>query len=329
MKRFALVGILAIGGLLLASCTEEAVQTEEPVKTHIVALQLGGEILDVSYSDLTKGENDKDLYGIQVESRVAGETGNYSNYAYGVFDSLEGLTITLLEGKEYKFKAMLVKEGKERLMYYDYSGGYSAPFFHQGTSYGVTPIGTSFTYSSSEYLPYESYLVDKVYLQEGSYYHPDVDSFYGEVDAFVPGSNDAVTIEMKRTVFGLNVIAEGMTEGKLSVQMESAPSKEIVYPGTGLDEIFSFYNVFLAWSSTDYKESIIVSFFWVKENEEEVLIASQSFDFYRNKKTTITVQVVDQNPTAGVSVSLESVPMGDGGSYEIEAGGSGNIDINS
>lgn len=310
----------------LASCSKNASDpTEKQVKKYVVSIGLGGEIAGVSIGDLTKAESN-DLYGIQVDSRDAGTTGGYISYAYGVFDTLEGLTITLLDGKEYVFKATLIKDGKKHMM--NYGDGYSSPFFHQGNPYGCTPVGTEFNYSTSQYLPYENYLNDKTYLIEGSYYYPDVDRYYGELEGFVPGNSDTVTIGMKRMVFGLNVIAEGMTEGKLKVQISGAPLKEIVYPKTELDEIFSLYNVYDALLTENYKETITVSFTLVKDNEEETLLASGEFDFYRNKKTTITVQTQSQNPTASVSVNLEDAPMGDGGSYEVGEGGSSEIIVN-
>lgn len=313
----------------LVSCNKNASDSaENQAKEYIISIGLGGEITGVSIGDLTKSGENNDLYGIQVDSREAGTTGGYISYAYGVFDTLEGLTITLLGGREYVFKANLVIDGKELLK--DYADGYSTPFAHYGTPSGFTPVGTVFNYTADQYLPYNIWNPDEVYLADGnSYYHPEIDRYYGELEGFVPDDSNSVTIEMKRMVFGMNVIAEGLTEGKLKVQMANAPLKEIVYPETELDEIFSLKNVYDAWPAENYKETITVSFTWVKDNEEETLLASGEFDFYRNKKTTITVQVQSQNPQAPVSVSLDDTPMGDGGTYEIGDNGSGDYNINS
>ena len=314
MKKFALA-IMAVTGLVLAACTEEPAQTDKPVKAkeYVVSLALGGEILDVSYGDLTKGENDHDLYGIQVDSRPVGE-GDYAHYAYGLFDTLEGLTITLLDGYEYKFKATLVKDGKGIIQHYNSS--YNSPFYTYGVGNDITEIGTDFIYALNEYLSVDT---GYAYLEQGvgSYYHPDIDRYYGELSGFTAGDSETVTIEMKRVVFGLHVIASGMTEGTLTVQLSSAPTKTIVYPDTEMDEVFSLSSITNAWSTENYKESIAVSFTWTKDNDKDVILANRQFDFYRNKKTTITLTVVDQSLTPGLAVSLEDDTMGDGGSYDI------------
>ena len=243
---------------------------------------------------------------------------------------MEGLTITLLDGKEYRFQADLIKDGKERLFYSDIFNGYNSLFYRAGNQGGETPVGTEFIYAADQYFMRNQWVSGEIYLNDGvSYLYPDLDRYYGELDGFVPGNSDAVTIEIKRMVFGLDVIAVDMTEGKLIVRLAGAPLKEIVYPEAELEEVFSFPNVYNVWRTENYKETITVSFTWVKDNEEETLLASGEFDFYRNKKTTITVQVQSQDPQSPVSVSLDDTPMGDGGTYEIGGSGSGDYNINS
>lgn len=73
-----------------------------------------------------------------------------------------------------------------------------------------------------------------------------------------------------------------------------------------MDEVFSFSNIGGAWSTENYKESIAVSFTWTKDNDKDVILANRQFDFYRNKKTTITLTVVDQSLTPGLAISLEA-----------------------
>lgn len=316
MKKLLFAGIIAVCGLLFSACNQIEDPTPQDAKTYTVALQLGGEILSVEYSDLSKGANDHDLYGIQVDTRPSGTTGSYSHYAYGLFDNLNSVTITLVEGNEYQFQVRVVKDGKERIRHW--SDGYDFPFYSQGTDIGATPIGQVFNYSASKYLSLSG---GYVYLQDqnSGLWYPEIDSYYGALSGFVPGSSEIVTIDTKRVAFGLHVVAEGLTEGKLKIQMEGAYVQEIAYPETELDKVFSMNNSYAAWSTDNYKVSLSTSFTWVKDNEEEVPLATQTFDFYRNKKTTIMVQVQNQsqNPTPSIAVNLEDTPMGDGGSYNI------------
>lgn len=316
MKNLGL-SLIALAGLMFVACNEEPLTKPEGPKEYTVSLQLGGEILDIAYGDLTKGENDHDLYGIEVFSKVVGSNDSYGHYAYGLFDNMSGVTINLLDGYEYQFVASMVVDGKEKINYY--SDGYSSPFFHIGTEIGSTSIGTQFVYSNSVYFGsmglgsgYSSLL-----NTSNSVYHPCLDRYYGEVSGFVPGQNTSVSIDMKRTAFGLNVRTQGFTEGTLSIQVEQGSTLALSYPDTELNRIFTFNYVQSAWYTDNYKETIPVSIIWTKDNGNEVLLASQSFDFYRNKVTIITVQVAEASSASSISVNLESDPMTDGPSYNI------------
>lgn len=301
---------MAIGALTFAACTQEPSQNQKPTKEYVVSLMLGGEITDVFYSDLTKGENDHDLYGIQVDATPAGEN-NYVHYAYGLFDSLEGVTITLLDGYEYKFVATLLKDGKEKIRHYEW--GYSDPFDKE--------IVEEFVYSVNSYLGYLHQGSTRM-SDDGYYNCPTIDRYYGELEGFIPGDSENVTIQMKRVVFGLRVNASGLTEGTLTVNVEGAPTQTIAFPDTEFDEVFGMRVIKSnygesAYTTENYKETITVSITWTKDNDKVVPIASRQIDFYRNKKTTINVTVEDLSLTPGIAVSLEDDPMGDGGSYDI------------
>ena len=48
-------------------------------------------------------------------------------------------------------------------------------------------------------------------------------------------------------------------------------------------------------------------------------IATKTFDFYRNKLTTITVAIFDKSGDNGVGVEIEDAQMTDGESYTVGA----------
>lgn len=93
----------------------------------------------------------------------------------------------------------------------------------------------------------------------------------------------------------------------------------ITSPDSEIQDIFTFDNVRDAWATDNYKESIEVSFAWTKADGVVVPIATQTFDFYRNKLTTITVEVSDKSEDNGVGVEMEDGSMTEGGSYNVGA----------
>ena len=289
---------------------------EQQPREILVSVKCGGEILDVSVSDLTKS-SDSDIYGIQVYSWP--ENGNYGEnkpYAYGLFSSLENLTIKLLEGYKYRFVATVVIDGKDRISHD--AGGYSYPFYF--TPGGSSNLLSSFVYSSDKYL---SGLRDGLSIctyggTVSSFSHPNVDRYYGELREYTPVENGTISIDLKRTAFGIKVVATDLTEGSLSVKIYDAPEILVTYPDTENEEILTFKDVYSAWDKDEYKESIQVSFSWIKADGVVVPIKTDSFDFYRNKKTNITIKIgTNSSIDNGITVNKEDTPIGEGGSYNI------------
>ena len=315
--NFKVLSALVFIPLAVAGCTKSSMSpdSEKEAKEYIVTLACGGEIKDVTVSDLTKAEGNNDLYGVQVYSRPAQSDDAYKPYAYGLFDSMEGREVKLLEGYEYKFVATMVKDGKEIIAKY-YDSSYANPFrtyIDRHSIYRTECV----TYDAENYL---AYLGNGWSQKNGNDYfsHSNTDRYYGEVEGFVPSDGSKVTISMKRTVFGLKVKTENLSEGSLNIAMKEAPSMTITSPDTEIQDIFTFDKVRDAWASDNYKESIDIAFSWTKADGVVVPIATKTFDFYRNKLTTITVKVSDRSEDSGVGVEIESDPMTDGDSYTVE-----------
>ncbi len=307
--------------LAVAGCTKSSMSPDsgKEAKEYIVTLACGGEIKDVTVSDLTKAEGENnDLYGVQVYSRPAQSENEYKPYAYGLFDSMEGRTIKLLEGYEYKFVATMVKDGKEMLKSYD--DCYYLPFFLRPVDKS-TKIASLFVYDAVNYFSGLSRGSTNLGKNKGDaiFDRPNTDRYYGETDGYIPSEGGKVSISMKHIVFGLKVKAEKFTEGSLSIAMKEAPSMTITSPDSEIQDIFTFAKVRDAWATDNYKESIEVSFAWTKADGVVVPIATQTFDFYRNKLTTITVEVSDKSEDNGVGVEMEDGSMTEGGSYNVGA----------
>lgn len=303
--------------LAVAGCTKSSMSPDsgKEAKEYTVTLACGGgEIKDVSISDLTKAEESNDLYGVQVYSRPTQSENEYKSYAYGLFDSMEGREIKLLEGYEYKFVVTMVKDGKAVIAN---TGGYWSPFNIEIDK--PLSISESFSYDNNREL--QRLAIGQSYLKQPDdiFSRPNITRYYGEVVGYIPSEGGKVTISMKRTVFGLKVKAENLTEGSLAIAMTGAPSMTITSPDAEIQDIFTFYKVREAWATDNYKESIEVAFTWTKADGVVVPIATKTFDFYRNKLTTITVAISDKSEDNGVGVEIEDAQMTDGERYTVGA----------
>lgn len=303
--------------MLFVSCSNELQEEQSTPKTYTVSLGVKGEILDVIQTPLTKSGENNNLYGIQVYSTNTPDDNNsYSPYAYGLFDDISNISITLLDGYYYRFVCTMVLNGKNILRHN--VGKYYYPFFN--FSDGGTSIENGFKITTQT----------RLYDLEGGctslaakeYYRPNTDRYYGEILGFQPTTNSTINIEMKRTVFGVKFIAAGLTEGNLKIVMNETP--ELYINSTDakheIEDIFTFSNVDDAFNKENYSEDIKTSIYWEKADGTEVPIAvNYTLTFTRKMMHTVRINLAGTS-TKGespISITLEDGTLGTGKDYTI------------
>ena len=174
---------------------------------------------------------------------------------------------------------------------------------------------------------------------------PELDRYYGELEDYAPSESGVANIKMSRTSFGVKIIAAEMTEGTLTVKMDKSINMHIVHPETESQELLSLQEVKYAWSSTlpwmdadtgelvpsnyIYSERIPISFTWTKDDGVELPLGTQTIEFKRNKLTTITIKVVEKSLGSDIGITYgETGDMEDGGSVNIDPGGSSDNNVN-
>lgn len=198
MKIFRLIGMLLIGSSTLFSCSnnedelppKEQEQTNQ--ETYTISFNLGGEFISTSETPLSRTEvAPKKIYGINVYYKKDGDT-QYQNYAYGLFDNIEDMTISLIGGYKYKFECSMVQNDTD-MLYHDDSM-YYAPF-HQGKLnydiYKGTILENKFNISTTNYIQIQGLKFGETSLKGKRGYndianYPQTDRFYGELTDYVP-----------------------------------------------------------------------------------------------------------------------------------------------
>ena len=160
MKIFRLIGMLLLGSSTLFSCSnnedelppKEQEQTNQ--ETYTISFNLGGEFISTSETPLSRTEvTPKKIYGINVYYKKDGDT-NYQNYAYGLFDNIKDMTISLIGGYKYKFECSMVQNDADTLYHDD--NMYYAPFYKYKSNYiyrGIT-LENKFNISNNKYRYY-------------------------------------------------------------------------------------------------------------------------------------------------------------------------------
>lgn len=335
-KLLASVAMLLV--LSLATSCETLVnyldtpQTPEtPTEEEYVTVSLGFDFVDieVGYEPLSRAQENKDVYGIQVYSAVpSSDEYDWQPFAYGVFDSTDNLTINLLKGYEYKFVAIMIKNAKEKLIWHEYWDNdeyvdnyeYSHPFY--------STISDNFTYGNSDGGP--SFEDGYTFLPtsaggQGNYHHPNVERYYGELEGYTPGDKGGkAKIQLKRTSFGAKYIAKGKnaTNGTLEILMDGAPQLNLnLAESNQISEIYTFLYVREAWLDNNYSETIPVTLRLVREDGTVVPLGTHNLTFKRNATTVVHVSMDDTSEASGVGVEiLESGEMPEGDEVTIEDG---------
>lgn len=333
MKIFRLIGMLLIGSSTLFSCSnnedelppKEQEQTNQ--ETYTISFNLGGEYISTSETPLSRTEvTPKKIYGINVYYKKDGETW-YRNYAYGLFDNIQDMTISLISGYQYKFECSMVREDIDTL--YHNNDIYYAPFNQSGITnhkYRGIALENKFNISTTNYVYFGGLKIGTM-STSGYYdnydcqsYYPKSDRFYGELADYVPTKDGVANIDLKRTAFGFKFIVTPPVDGKLHISSittndnsyYSIDSNIEVSAGENvLEESFicTFYQVYECWQAENYTKDFKITLTWERANG-----ATQTFEKIittkRNVLTTVNVNVNGSSKDSSLGVKEDDTPMG-------------------
>lgn len=302
----ALVAIL----LCSTSCSSDDVVTPEPQepKEYTVSLNLVGDITDVTQTPLSRAYSG-DLYGIQIYSKSKHDEAEYVPYAWGLFDKVDNLKVTLASGYYYKVVCTFVNDGGWKIQGpTDYnsptdiaSTAYSAPFGQKLTN--------TFTFSETVKMNglgkgYSHFLTDDEYYTYTYLNRPASERYYGEIVDYMPSESGSISIDMKYAVFGCYFKVEGLSEGYISIQLDGAQKMLIEYPNTSASTILTFNDVAASFANpTTYSEDILTTVKWIKADDTEVSIASKELNYARLKRTNVTISLLEDVEN-GMSITL-------------------------
>ena len=329
MKIFRLIGMLLIGSSTLFSCSnnEDELPPKEQTnqETYTISFNLGGEFISTSETPLSRTEvAPKKIYGINVYYKKDGNTW-YDNYAYGLFDNIQDMTISLISGYRYKFECTMIQNDND-IIYHDKNGYYGRPFM-SGDNYNgdynantVTQLTNKFHVSTTTYR-YKYGTTDV--CTESSFVrsnYPKTDRFYGELTDYIPTKDGVANIDLKRTAFGLKFIVTPPVDGKLYISSittndnsyHSINSNVEVSADDNILEsssMYTFYEVYECWQAENYTKDFTIRLKWKRANG-----ATQTFEevitVKRNVMTTVNVNVNGGTTDSSLGVKEDDTPMG-------------------
>lgn len=329
-----MVLIVILIGTISCTNVEAPLQESNPNEegmSYEVNFNLTGDYTDVIETPLSRTIDDapKKYYGINVFCmKTDGTENSYSHYAYGVFDNIADMKITLLGGYKYKFECTSAMEREDLFYIYtdDIYDDYISYPFNQYNGRDVNIYGTWFyecfnitkslnNFNISQYDYLKGIQRGKTAVKNSyNYYtikeYPRMDRFYGELTDFIPEEGGIANILMKRTAFGVKITVNGVPDGNLKWYINSLDAYGTC-TGSDIEEfttIYTFYHVRDCWQTDTYSQNFSISFTWERENGYEQYF-SEDFTAKRNVMTTINVNLSGGANNTNLGIVEENTPM--------------------
>lgn len=323
MKTFRMIGMTLLVMMLCVACSNT--DADEPQlevdnqKTYEVSLNFGGDYVDVTETPLSRADEPKKYYAINVYCmKTDGTQTSYSTYARGVFDNKEAMKITLLGGYKYKFECTSAIEGEDKF-YIDSYGDLKWP--NSNKTYASDMNKFKMEYSFGSDLGYGT----TWYSSSSYYYYPKMDRYYGELIDYLPTEGGTATIPMKRCAFGIKITINGVPDGTLrwgSIRTRYTPYYYL-YPNTTshtgsekleFSSVYTFYGVYSCWqiavAGEDYTNTFTINFTWDRANGYSQSFTKE-FTVKRNVMTNINVTLSGGSEEVTIGMEEENSAMTD------------------
>lgn len=291
--------------LFVSSCNRDSNQSDQERMCNI-SLVMNLENVDIEDSPLLIKGGAPNIYGVQIYSRGIDQS-IYSKYAYGVFDDIAKMVLELPENYAYKIEVVMIPNAANEIAIDPVSGGFRAPLLTAGAGGGPQKVTNSFTISKVNYFGniakgYAALMTGESYFEH--FRRPDIDRYYGVTDNFVPsfGGNNALKIELKRTVFGIRFVTENMpADHSLIVNMKYVPTIKVLddqtyivsmdNPSGGTDVV-----------SDSYSESVEVVINLISNKDGAInVVYNESLIFLRKRLYTLRLKLgSDNSNTIGI-----------------------------
>ena len=303
---------------LLMLCTSGCQKTDINVVEHepmTVSLNLTGDFeVDVTQDPLTRAASTDDAYALNIYYDKEGDGSVNDIYAYGLFDNVADMTITLLSNHKYNIYCSLIKNAKNTIYYGQafnnaYSG-YAYPF--QTNASNSTLIGNAFIIGTSTYFTGlgsgNTHLASTTSPSTSNYVkYPKVNRFYGVTKGYVPVPNGTIDIYLKRIVFGAKFVVTGVQDGKLSLSAGEFYSATYSNDHAGTETIYTFPNVSDVYSNDLPLVATISLNYDSNRGSLWDLSTSQSVQFKRNVMTTVNINLNPDLSGASLSITEEEL----------------------
>lgn len=293
--------------LALTGCSDKEVSDSGTDKEYTINFGIEREDAEIIQQPMLYSKTEAgSLYGVQIYSKTS-SSGTYGKYAYGLFDDVSKMEIALPGGSLYRVEISLVINGATTIARDEISSGFRAPFSTMGIGGGNTNIMNEFIVSKSNYMGYIGQGYSSVVVASGGYEsfkRPHVDRYHGVVEDFDPSKSGGIlAVTLKRVVFGVRFIPDGMSDGNLEISMTYSPTLSITEEHTSIITLDNAKGG-NDWLSDSYSEDINVKIEWKRPSVDPKIVLDRKITFCRKNMYTIRLKL-DGQTSNGIVIGRE------------------------
>lgn len=332
--RFNSIVLLSAVVVAFFSCSKKAEEIVPEGEKVVVSLNVTGDFdVDVTQDPITRAGSGNDAYGINVYYDKEGDNTTNDLYAYGLFDNVADMSITLLSNHKYRVVCSLVKDAKTTLYYGQafnnaYSG-YCYPF--QTNTSNSTLVGNQFIIGTGTYFTGigsgNAHLATTTSpsTTNSSAYARGVNRFYGETDQYEPVPNGTIDVYLKRTVFGAQFVVSGLQEGTATITCGDFYNTTVSADTEGQQYLYTFPDVRGVWQNDLPHVATATVTYTSNRGSLWNITQTKNIQFKRNVMTTVNVQLSPD--LSGFIFQLEEEGLGDENDINMGINTDGLIDI--
>ena len=203
--------LICVQTITFISCNQDSViNIDKESELITLPLKIDTENVYITEEPLSKSTSNNDIYVIQITYYPTGST-SLSPYAYGIFDNLNDLSISLIKGYKYCIEAALYIDGKNQL--YNYANWTTRVGFGEGKLTNITnKFISEASYRTTPNSWYNIYMKDK-YM----YLNPPIEKYFGNLQDFDPEKINSIDLTLLYFSSKIKWIVNNLKEGSVSI----------------------------------------------------------------------------------------------------------------
>lgn len=277
-----------------------------------VSFNLAGDYVSVEETPMTRADEGKTLYGIEIGSKI------------GLFSDIRNARIKLKGNTRYDVEICVIKEREDTLKHIN--GGYTDPFIVQQWGNTATrpnldekgyDIMLTNSFENYDFEPNLKMFFSTVTTGRGNSQYAMIDRYYGETSVWVSEENNVIKVDLDRVAFAITYNIEPPVDGKILVEANNSYGEGITHEVAANSKkketkiIYSFPTGYPSHDKTkDLAHELKLKVTWKRDKDsQKEHTVEKTIEIKRNNNYILNIDMNDRLQEQYFDLELEDVQM--------------------